>query len=186
MQITGIILAGGKSSRMGTDKAFLDFEGKTLLNHAIALLHIHFPLLLISSNNNELSRLKIKVVNDEVLNCGPLGGVFSCLKQSETEWNFILSVDSPFVHSGFISALKNELIEVDAVVPVHKKGSEPLIAFYNKSCLPAMQKQLNSGNYKMQSLLNEVNTKWVDSEKWIAKYPKIFRNLNNPSDLKMG
>jgi molybdopterin-guanine dinucleotide biosynthesis protein A len=183
MQITGIILAGGKSLRMGTDKTFIKVEGKPLLAHAVELLQPLCQKLLISSNNRELSYSNIKVISDETENCGPLGGIYSCLKQSETEWNFILSVDSPFVHPGFITALKNELNGFDAVVPVHNKGNEPLIAFYNKSCLPAMQKQLEAGNYKMQRLLNGVNIKWVESGKWIAKYPEIFRNLNKPSDL---
>ncbi len=168
---------------MGTDKTFLKVEGKTLLTHAVELLQPLCRSLLISSNNRELKYSGIDIISDEIKNCGPLGGIYSCLKRSETEWNFILSVDSPFVQSGFIAALKSELNRFDAVVPAHTKGNEPLIAFYNKSCLPAMQKQLEAGDYKMQRLLNGVNTKWIESEKWIAKYPKIFRNLNKPSDL---
>jgi len=183
MQITGIILAGGKSKRMGTDKASLKLDGKTLLERCVKLIHPFCKTILISSNNPEHENFGYKIIPDEIPDCGPIGGIYSCLKQSDREWNFILSVDSPFVHPGFITALKNELNGFDAVVPVHNKGNEPLIAFYNKSCLPAMQKQLEAGNYKMQRLLNGVNIKWVESGKWIAKYPEIFRNLNKPSDL---
>lgn len=183
MQITGIILAGGKSTRMGTDKTFLKLNGKTLLERSIELIQPFCDSLIISSNNPEHERFGYKTIPDEIPNCGPIGGIHSCLKYSKTDWNFIISVDSVFVEPKFVEFLVSEIGEFDSVVPIHSKGKEPLIALYNKNCLVEIEKMIQSGDFKMHNLLNSINTKWVDSQNWINKYPQLFRNLNHPEDL---
>ncbi len=183
MQITGIILSGGQSTRMGTDKALIQINGKTLLEKVI---HICQPLcsqILISSNNKAHEEFGYKIIPDEIKNCGPLGGIYSCLKQSETEWNFVISVDAAFVEPEFVSNLISEIGNYDAIAPVHNDGKEPLIALYQKKGLTEMKKMLDSRNYKMYNLLNSINTKFVDSQHWIERFPKIFHNLNNPDDI---
>ena len=112
-----------------------------------------------------------------------MGGIYSCLKKSEMEWNFVISVDSAYVEPGFIQLLITEIGKFDAVVPVHSKGKEPLIALYHKNSLAEIEKILKSGNFKMHNLLNETKTKFVDVQKWVEKYPKLFINLNRPEDL---
>ena len=99
------------------------------------------------------------------------------------EWNFVISVDSAYVEPGFIQLLITEIGKFDAVVPVHSKGKEPLIALYHKNSLAEIEKILKSGNFKMHNLLNETKTKFVDVQKWVEKYPKLFINLNRPEDL---
>jgi molybdenum cofactor guanylyltransferase len=183
MQITGIILAGGKSLRMGTDKALIQRNGKTLLERTIKLLQPICRTILISSNNKEHEIFGYKIIPDEIENCGPLGGIYSCLKKSETEWNFIISVDSAFVEHEFVQSLISEIGEFDAVIPTHKKGKEPLIALYNKNCLIEIEKMIHSGDFKMQNLLNVIETNFVDTQTWVEKYPKLFHNLNRPEDL---
>jgi molybdopterin-guanine dinucleotide biosynthesis protein A len=183
MQITGIILSGGQSTRMGTDKALMQINGKTLLENVI---HICQPLcsqILISSNNLAHEKFGYKIIPDEIKNCGPLGGIYSCLKQSETDWNFIISVDAAFIKPEFVSFLISEIGDYNAVVPVHDFGKEPLIAMYHKKGLPEITKMLVSKNYKMNNLLNLINTKFVDSQKWVKEFPEIFRNLNHPCDI---
>ena len=187
MQITGIILAGGKSKRMGTDKAFIKLNGKTLLEHSIELIQPFCNSLLISSNNLAHEKFGYKIIPDKIPNCGPIGGVYSCLKKSEPEWNFVISVDSAFVEPEFIKFLISEISEIsefDAVVPIHTKGKEPLIALYHKNCLVEIEKMIHSGNYKMHNLINSINTKWIDLQNWVNKYPRLFHNLNRPEDLE--
>lgn len=183
MQITGIILAGGKSLRMGTDKAFLQLNGKTLLERAIELVQPLCNSIIISSNNPEHKKFGYEIIPDEIKNCGPLGGIYSSLKKSETDWNFVISVDSAFVKSDFIQHLISEIDNLDAVVPIHPKGKEPLIALYHKNCMVEMESMLQSGNFKMHNLIKTINTKFVESQKWLEKYPQLFRNLNRPEDL---
>jgi molybdopterin-guanine dinucleotide biosynthesis protein A len=183
MQITAIILAGGKSKRMGRDKALLDIEGKSLLERSISLCEIVCNKILISSNNSIHSNFGYPVISDEIPNCGPIGGIYSCLKKSDTNWNFVISVDAAFVESGFIEFLISVIENVDAVVPFSEKGKEPLIALYNKSSLPVMEEKLAIGDFKMHNLLNAINTKFVDAQNWIDKYPSVFKNLNYPKDI---
>jgi len=183
MQITAIILAGGKSRRMGTDKAFLLLNNHTLLDCAIKICQPFCKSILISSNSVEHKKIGYNIIPDEILDCGPMGGILSCLKETETEWNFVISVDSPFVEPELIQFLITEIGEFDAVVPVHSKGKEPLIALYHKNSLVEIEKKIESGNFKMHDLLKTINTKFVDVQELIEKYPKIFHNLNRPEDL---
>jgi len=183
MQITGIILSGGKSTRMGTDKALIHINGKTLLKNAIEICSPVCKEILISTNTQEHGNFGTKVISDEFKNCGPLAGIYSCLKSSDTDWNIVISVDAAFVEPAFIQYLINEIADFDAIVPFHKKGKEPLISMYHKNGLNEMKKQLESGNFKMHNLLDKINTKFVDSQNWVERFPEIFRNLNHPNDL---
>lgn len=184
MQITGIILAGGKSLRMGSDKAFVQLNKKTLLERAIELIQPFCDLLLISSNNQEHDKFGYEIIPDEIKNCGPIGGIYSCLKHSSNDWNMVLSVDSAFVEPEFVRYLISEIDNSDALVPFHKKGKEPLIALYHKNSLAQIEKMLKSGDFKMHNLLDSLNTKFVDTQNWVENCPQLFLNLNRPEDLK--
>jgi len=183
MQITGIILAGGKSKRMGTDKASLKLNGRTLLERCIELIHPYCETILISSNNPAHDKFGCKIITDEIPDCGPISGIHSCLKQTQTNMNLVISVDSVFVEPEFIKFLISETEDFDAVVPIHPKGKEPLIALYNKNCLVEVEKMIQSKDYKMHNLLNVIKTKFVNTQSWINKYPKLFHNINRPEDL---
>ncbi|MCY1720339.1 molybdenum cofactor guanylyltransferase [Prolixibacteraceae bacterium Z1-6] len=183
MQTTAIILAGGKSKRMGTDKALLKVGGTALLEKSVALCKTVCNHIIISSNNTEHDKYGYPLVADEIENCGPMGGIYSSLKKSETEWNFIISVDSAYVEPEFVSFLFSQAGDFDAIVPFSSNGREPLIALYNKQSLPVIEENLNTGNFRVNNLLNAINTKWIDAESWIEKYPKLFYNLNRPEDL---
>ncbi len=183
MQITGIILSGGKSTRMGTDKALIQINGKTMLEHVIRICQPFCSQILISSNNFTHEIFGYKIIPDETKNCGPMGGIYSCLKQSDTDWNFIISVDAIFVEPDFVAFILSETGDFAAVVPFHNNGKEPLIALYHKNGLAEMKKMLDSGNFKMQNLLNSMNTKYVESQVWVERFPKLFCNLNRPDDF---
>lgn len=183
MQVSAIILAGGKSKRMGTDKAFLEIDGTTLLKKAIDLCKNICNEIIISSNKLEHKIYGYAVIADEIENCGPLGGISSCLKQSKTDWNLVISVDAAYVDADFLKFILTEISDFDAIVPFSEKGKEPLIAIYNKSCLPVLKSHLKNSNLKMHNLLSAINTKFVDTQVWVEKYPKLFHNLNRPEDL---
>lgn len=181
--MTGIILAGGKSLRMGTDKALVEINGKPLLQRAIDLCRPLCHDILISTNQPGHTEFGYLTVPDEIKSCGPLGGIYSCLKKSKTDWSFVLSVDAAFVEPAFFYFLTSEKEGFDAVVPRHESGVEPLIALYHINCLPAITKQLEEGKYKMQDFLKQVNTHFLESQFWAEKYPRIFFNLNCPDDI---
>lgn len=169
---------------MGADKALLELEGETLLERAIKLCNPFSSALLISSNSDAHAAFNYPVINDEVKNCGPMGGIYSCLKNSDTALNLILSVDAVCVNKKFIEFLLSNTGDFDAVVPFTEKGAEPLIALYNKSILPAMGNQLKSGDYSMQNLLKESKVNWLDAGKLQEENNYLFTNLNRPEDIQ--
>ncbi len=185
MQITGIILAGGLSKRMGTDKALIQLNGKTLLENAIEICKPVCKSIIISSNNKNHEFCGYQITPDEIKYCGPLGGIYSCLIKSDTDWNFVISVDAAFVTLSFIEFLISEVNNNDAVIPLHFNGNEPLIALYHKNCIPAILKQIGKKDYKMQNLLKSLNTKFTDVQKWVDIHPIILNNLNRPEDLRI-
>ncbi len=176
-------MAGGQSTRMGYDKALITFEGETLLQRAVRLCGQFCNQLIISSNSETHNTKGILRISDEIANCGPLGGIYSSLKSAENEWSFILSVDAAFVVPEFISYLISQREGYDAVVPLHNKGLEPLVAMYRKAVAPMVKKQLESREYKMELLIRNINTNFIDGQMWVKQFPKIFVNLNTPVDL---
>lgn len=183
MNLTAIILAGGKSSRMGVDKALLKMNGKTLLETVIEICQPVCSSIIISSNNPAHSVHGYPVIADEQKGCGPIGGIYTCIKQSLTNWNFIISVDTPFVTPDFIQFLLLHTGDFNVVIPVYSGKTEPLIALYNRSCLPVIEKQIQLQLFKIQHLLALLNAEFVECNEWIEKTPMIFNNLNRPEDI---
>ena len=183
MQITGIILAGGKSTRMGTDKALLKIEGETLLNRAVKLCQSVCNQIIISSYSADHDVEGIIRIQDEIENCGPMGGIYSCLKHASNDWSFIISVDAAFVTPEFVHFLAENRSSFNAVVPMHERGKEPLIAMYHKNCAESLKMGLESGNFKMYNLLENLDVNFVDAKRWKDQNPGLFHNINSPEDL---
>ena len=98
VRISGFILAGGKSSRMGTDKVLLVFQEKPLIKHMIGLIRSMCDMVAISGQNSDYTSFGIELVPDLNSDCGPIAGIFSALKYSVSDWNLFISVDVPFVN----------------------------------------------------------------------------------------
>lgn len=184
MQITGIILAGGLSKRMGTDKALIQHNGKTLLENAIEICKPACKSIIISSNNPEHGKYGHPLIADVIQDCGPIGGIYSCLEKSDTDWNFVISVDTPFVTGDFIEFLLLQTGNFDAVIPLHSGKTEPLIALYNKTCLTVMQSQIRLNQFKLQTALALLKTHFIEVDQWLNKTSLLFKNLNRPEDLQ--
>ncbi len=185
MQITGIILSGGLSKRMGTDKALLKLNQTTLMENAIKICQKTCEKILISSDNPAHQKFGYPTITDVYKNCGPLSGIYSGLEKSETEWNFVLSVDAAFVEPDFIKELSKNTFKFDAVIPIHNNGKEPLVSMFNKSAIPVIKNHLETGNLRLHNLINNINCKLFNSQDWVEKYPRIFHNLNSPGDIKI-
>lgn len=183
MQITGIILAGGKSKRMGTDKALLEVEGISLLEGMINKLKPLCSEIIISSNHKSHAKYGFPVYEDEVSDCGPIGGLYTCLAKSKTDWNLVVSVDSAYIEPEFLRFLVDNAADSDAVIPLWERGKEPLIALYKRSCITVLNQMINDRNYKMHNLFQLLKIKYVGADEWVKKYPKLFYNLNRPEDL---
>ncbi len=182
-ELTGIILAGGKSLRMGTDKARLTVGGETLLERAFRLVSPFCSEVIISGSPESYQVAGCRVVPDIFPEKGPMGGIYSCLLASNTSWNLVLSVDAPFVSTEFLQFMVSAAISAEAVVPVHGGKIEPLVGLYRQSLVAKMGKSLQTNHLKMMHFLSKIDTLFLDCQAWVDRYPCLFGNLNTPEDL---
>lgn len=186
-EITGIILAGGKSSRMGKDKALFDFMGKKLVSYAIEALKPICGTLIISANQTHeiYETFGLSVVSDEVRNVGPIGGILTCLKHSDTQHNLVISCDTPFVGADLFRHLLNEIENFQVVVPSHETFLiEPLNAYYNTNVIGEMEKSIHNGNYKLMDFFKKVRFKSVEISEELPFFKgHLFLNINTLEDM---
>jgi len=184
-KITGIILAGGKSSRMGMDKGFCAVNGKPMIQYAIDALEGVCDSIVISSNNPDYELFNLPVIPDIIKDIGPMGGIYTCLKHSETEYNYFLSCDMPMVSVDLIKHILDQKENFDAIVPLWNNYPEPMCAYYNKSVIGTIENLIDSNNYKLQEILNYVNHKSVEISPLLDFYTdRLFVNVNCSADLK--
>ena len=183
--ITAVILAGGKSQRMKTDKALIQFNGRTLLENQVDLLSSVFDTVFISANTKDYSFVDKPIIEDEFKDIGPIGGIFSVLRNIETEFAFVLSVDIPMINKELILFLISENENADIVMPVFNGKYEPTCAIYSKNCIDVIENQIQKKDYKLLNFINRMNTKFVDINEYLPFYSRnLFANLNTPKDLQ--
>jgi molybdopterin-guanine dinucleotide biosynthesis protein A len=184
--LTAFILAGGKSTRMGTDKAFVDMDGRTLLARALELARSLTPDVRIVGDPAKFASFA-PVVEDVFRNCGPLGGIHAALRASHTELNLMLAVDIPFVSPPLLQYLIKRARSSSATVTVAQAGGgwQPLCAVYRREFAEAAEQSLRAGRYKIDALFEAPRTQLITEEELIAAGfpPKMFRNLNTPEEL---
>ena len=183
---TGIILAGGQSSRMGKEKGLIHWKGKPLIEHAIAILAPVCGNIIISANHAHFDSYGYPVVGDLFPGCGPMGGIFSALTKSETLHNLVIPTDTPFVTPEIYRHLISHSGSFDVIVPVdHDSFYQPLCAVYSRSVLPAMEAQINERILGFTPLLNKVEIIEVPFHSAMDFYSsKTFYNINSPADLE--
>ena len=186
--VTAFILAGGKSTRMGADKAFLEFDGRTLLARVLDLAHSVTADVRIVGSQEKFAAYA-PVVEDLFRDCGPLGGIQAALRASQTKFNLILAVDMPFLSREFLQYLISQARnapEAVVVVPLADGRRQPLCAVYRLEFAPVAESALRAGQYRINRLFDQVRT-WAIGPDELAGAnfsPDIFRNLNTPEDVE--
>ena len=187
-EITGIILAGGQSSRMGNDKGLRQLKNKPLVSYAIATLRPLCQQLMISANRSQEKYAEFgwPVVADEIPDIGPIGGIYSCLKKSTTRYNLVLSCDTPFVTTEIFRLLLKNRENEQVVCPVHQTFLiEPLSACYNTNVLGDLTRAIEKQEYKMMRFLKHIRMKTVAVDVLLPHFNELtFLNVNTPEDLK--
>jgi len=184
-KITGIVLAGGKSSRMGTEKGLVIFKGKPLIEYSLDVLKNSCDEIIISSNSESYDAFGFPVLKDEFPDSGPMGGIYTCLKASKNEINIVVSCDMPLVDAKFLDKLLTFSDDFAAVVPWHEKEFfEPLCAVYNKNLLAVFKDFIDKMNFRIPDLLKTVNTKFLKTGKENGIDPVIFCNINTLKQLE--
>lgn len=184
-QWTGVVLAGGQSSRMGRDKALIEIDGRTMLDRAIDLLRPHVREVLVIGDPTKYGQVHGTVIADEEPGLGPLGGLVTALKKARYVRLLVIACDLPELNDRLMARLKVVLDEGhDAVVPRHGGLIEPLAAAYHRHAVDAFSECLRQRVLKMSEALARVRTVWLDVRPGEDGWPAgIFRNVNAPSDL---
>lgn len=178
-QITGIILAGGLSSRMGQDKGLLQYKGRALVDYAIDALKPLCSEIIISSNNKEYELFGYRVVRDVHQKVGPIGGLYSALAEANTNDILMCPCDMPFITTDiFNRILENKANSKVTVVESISGKLYPTLGYYQKSCLPVILQFIEQGQYKLQLLMKALNAKTIQIENH-----KSLLNFNSPEDL---
>lgn len=178
---TGIILAGGKSTRMGTDKGILKYKNKAFIQYSIEALQNIVDEIIIVSNDVKHDIFNLKRFPDLIKNSGPLAGIYTGLYYSKTENNIIITCDVPQINQSILELLidtKNESFDVIQLRSEQK--NMPLIAHYKKRNNSHFLKALGNGERRMNSVLKNLNVKTITVSKTDEKY---LKNINTPKEF---
>jgi molybdopterin-guanine dinucleotide biosynthesis protein A len=185
--IEGFVLIGGRSSRMGTDKAALIIDGQTLVQRvAAALSSIASSISLVGNRTEPLDDLEI--VPDRFKQWGALGGVHAALSDCHAEWAAIVACDLPFVTGELFERLATSTTEFDAVAPIQNDNiPQPLCALYRvEPCLGRATELIQSGERRPIALLQSVRTRWFSFKQLsdLKGADHFFDNINTPEDYE--
>jgi molybdopterin-guanine dinucleotide biosynthesis protein A len=189
-EIAAFILSGGKSSRIRTNKALLQVEGKPLIQRLVDLLDPIFSELVISSNEPDLYKFTGKKIVQDIYSArGPLAGIHSILKFTNTKMNFIISCDLPLISSQLINYIVNYETMKDIILPVADGKIQQTCGLYSKNILNEVEKLLIESSQKnsklkgsIYELMDRVPTEIVEVDKLDFYTPDIFLNINTPED----
>lgn len=183
--VTGVILAGGESRRMGSDKSLLPIHGARFIDHTYRCLSELFDEVIIVTNSPSLyDGIPCSKVPDIYYAQGSLAGIHSGLCHARHERVFVVACDMPFVDSAVVRHICSRANEGDVVIPVGERGSEPLHALYSKGCLPAMEEVLDAGRKRIVEFFPQVEVVEIGAREWSAIDPggRSFCNINTPQE----
>lgn len=188
--LTGVILAGGLSSDMGQSTASVELAGTPLIQYAIsALAHAVDELVITIAPDQELPPLKcdvpVVVCEDLLPDRGPLTGIFTGLQCARADYAVVVPCDAPFIEPALLRLLLDERRGHDAVVPTVDGRPEPQLAVYQKTCIPALQRALNSEDFALTTFLRHVRVCYVEEERLreADSLLRSFFNINDPQQL---
>ena len=181
-----IIVAGGKSQRMGTDKRMLLLGGRKLLEIALEKAkELSDEIIMVLSHPIEVS-YKVKIVFDKLSGHGPLIGLYSGLLETRKKKALLLSCDMPLVTVEFLRTLMNQVQGYDVTIPKHQGVVEPLCAVYSKNVIPVIEEQLQEGSFSLHALLKnpKLRIKIVKVENKFNEDDTdlLFFNVNTPEE----
>jgi molybdopterin-guanine dinucleotide biosynthesis protein A len=188
MEYAIVIQAGGKSTRMGQDKALMSFQNVTMVEYILQQVQpLGKRIILISNRPEEYSGFGFPVFSDIYPDIGALSGLYTAIYHSPADYCLLLACDMPFINLSLIEHLLSLAPDFDAVIPrIHpKEFAEPFRAVYNKSCLPSIEAAILSDQKRVKSFFDQVNIRFVD-EPELRKFDSelfTFFNVNTPEDL---
>lgn len=181
--VTGVILAGGRSRRFGTNKALSVFRGERLIERLVrSLQSVTGELLIVTNSFDEYAFLDLPMVSDLITDCGPLAGIYTALKTVSTPLSLCVACDMPFAKATFMRHLVSVAGAADVVTPVSEMGDEPLCAVYRDTCVPLIETRLQAGQYKITGFFEHARVKRVRCQDTPVYDPWSLFNVNTRDD----
>jgi molybdopterin-guanine dinucleotide biosynthesis protein len=182
--ISTAILCGGRSSRMGQNKAFLEYNNKRFVDRLKTELSGFGETVISAAGQGEYDYLGIPVFIDEHENIGPIEGIYQVLKNIKNDYAFICAVDMPFIKKELVMYMMNFIAtDYNCYVIKDEDRVQPLCAIYSKKILPVIEKQIENGKYRLIDILNNTSTKYIEL-KYTCFDKNIVRNVNTPQEYK--
>jgi molybdopterin-guanine dinucleotide biosynthesis protein A len=186
-KLTVAIMAGGQSSRMGTDKSFVLFEGRPMIENVLDTVSgLGDETLLITNKPDEYEHLNLSMVSDVYPGLGPLGGIFTAVHAASHPHTLIVACDMPWLNRPLLEYMISLRQTADVVVPRWEKFPEPLHAIYSKACLDPIEEKLKAKMLKITVFFGQVDVRFVEREE-IERFDedgRSFANINSPQDLQ--
>lgn len=189
IEVTGVLLAGGKSRRMGEDKRYLVVGEETLLERGLGVLRSVFQeVLVVIAQDSPPLGVDVRVVRDLVPECGSLGGLYSGLMQATTPWVFVVACDMPFLNQAVIAQFTSRRATADIVMAKLNARLHPMHALYGKQCLPVLEQMVLVRQLKIQEMVSQLSlrVRYVSEADLLTIDPswRSFYNVNTLVDLE--
>ncbi len=184
--ISGVILAGGRSRRYGRNKALVKIDGVPLIERVIKVMRSVFQnLILVTNTPDEYSYLKIPMYEDLIKGLGPLGGIFTGLSVISDDAGFFVACDMPSLNRELICYMVEKRKRFDAVIPRVSWKMETLHAIYSKVCLPQIRRLIDLHEYQVFRFFSEVSIRYIDEDELRSVDPELrsFFNINSPQEV---
>jgi molybdopterin-guanine dinucleotide biosynthesis protein A len=184
--IAGVILAGGKSSRYGSNKALAKFNGTPLIERVLRVMGAVFhDIILITNSPEEYAYLQLPMKEDLIKGLGPLGGIYTGLESISHEAGLFVACDMPFLNEGLIRHMLGIGKNYDAVVPKIDWKIETLHTLYRKSCLSAIKNLIQAKNFQAKRFFDRIRVRYVGEDEIMAFDPRLraFANVNRPEEM---
>lgn len=202
-EMTGIVLAGGKATRMGgaCDKAFLKIGSETIIDRQLKALRFFFKEIIIVTNSPDRCKpphqlrgkhaittigAGVKIISDVIRDRGPMGGIYSGLLASGSFYNFVVACDMPFINRPLVRYIIENKSGYDIVIPKIGRRFHPLLGAYSKNCILPIEKMLKYNRLKVANIFSKVKTRFLSRQE-IGRFDKDMAslvNINTPEELK--
>ena len=188
--VTGVLLAGGKSRRMGEDKRYLVVGEHTLLERGLAVLRSIFQeVVVVIAQDSPALDVDARIVRDLVPDCGSLGGLYTGLTQATTPYIFVVACDMPFLDQAVISQFTSRRTSIDIVMAKLAGRLHPMHALYSKRCLPVIEQMVLARQLRIQEIVSceFLRVQYVTEADLVGIDPsgRSFQNVNTPEDLEV-
>ena len=184
--VTGVILAGGQSRRMGQNKALMSLGGVRLIDRVVSVMgEVCAELLMVTNSPDVYADLGINMVGDVWPNKGSLGGIYSALYHATTPYCLVVACDMPFLQAATLRYLIEQIEAYDVVLPEIDGEPQPMHAIYSRACLEPIAQRLEANRLRIVGFLPDVKVRTVTAAELREFDPDLlaFQNLNTPEDM---